>query len=79
MEAMKLKNLLNENVCSVTFTKVDGSKRVMRCTRMIDLIPAEKLGKTVAVETSAVRAFDTELQEWRSIRPDSVEVVEVVA
>lgn len=74
-----LKQQLSENVCMVTFTKVDGTTRKMRATRIMDLIPSEKLPKGSAKDTTAVRAFDTEIQGWRSIRPESVQSVEVVA
>ena len=65
-------------VC-VTFTKKDGTEREMHCTLSESLIPADK--QPVAKETdsptsgSAVRVFDTTIQEWRSFRWDSIKSV----
>jgi hypothetical protein len=65
-------------VC-VTFTKKDGTDREMQCTLSESLIPADK--QPVAKETnsqtsgSAVRVFDTTIQEWRSFRWDSIKSV----
>jgi hypothetical protein len=60
----------------VTFTKKDGTVRDMRCTLCEGRIPADKQPKTEGSNTtdsgSAVRVFDTEKQEWRSFRWDSV-------
>jgi len=60
----------------VTFTKKDGTVRDMRCTLCEGRIPADKQPKTEGSTTtdsgSAVRVFDTEKQEWRSFRWDSV-------
>ena len=64
----------------VTFTKKDGTERVMRCTTNLSMIPVEKHpkgektiseGEEKKVETSK-RVFDLEKQEWRSFRYDSV-------
>jgi hypothetical protein len=65
----------------ITFTKKDGTERSMRCTLVESRIPQDKTPKseqTPASQTSgsAVRVFDTELNEWRSFRWDSVTKVE---
>lgn len=58
----------------ITFTKKDGTERDMFCTLVESSIPKEKIPKTETSTTtgSAVRVFDTEKQEWRSFRWDSV-------
>ena len=59
----------------VTFTKVDGSERIMLCTLNESKIPESKRPKTEASSSSTgstVRVFDTEIGEWRSFRLDSV-------
>lgn len=60
----------------VTFTKKDGTVRDMRCTLCEGRIPTDKQPKTEGTSGSdsgsAVRVFDTEKQEWRSFRWDSV-------
>jgi hypothetical protein len=66
----------------ITFTKKDGTERKMFCTLSEGRIPTNKLptqqdqapvSQTVG---SAVRVFDTEKDEWRSFRWDSVIKVE---
>lgn len=81
-----LKGLLHDehakNLC-VVFTKKDGSERELFCTLAESRIPAEKQPKTQASDSeivgqandSAVRVFDTEKQEWRSFRWDSLKEV----
>jgi hypothetical protein len=59
----------------VTFTKKDGTLRDMRCTLSEGRIPTDKQpkGESSSKDSgSAVRVFDTEKQEWRSFRWDSV-------
>ena len=68
----------------ITFTKKDGTERTMRPTLIESRIPMDKQPKTsVGVEEatasqtsgSAIRVFDTEVQEWRSFRWDSIKEV----
>jgi hypothetical protein len=60
----------------ITFTKRDGTEREMFCTLVEASIPQEKQPKTQTESSSTtgstVRVFDTEKQEWRSFRWDSV-------
>ncbi len=64
----------------IVFTKKDGTEREMHCTLVESRIPAEKQPKSQASDSttsegrngSAVRVFDTDKQEWRSFRWDSV-------
>lgn len=69
-----------KNLC-IVFTKKDGTERAMQCTLAEARIPEEKLPKSKEeavsqTSGSAVRVFDTEKQEWRSFRWDSVKKVE---
>lgn len=71
---LKDKNV--KDLC-VVFTKKDGTEREMHCTLVEARIPNDKLPKTSEESTSqtsgsAVRVFDTEKQEWRSFRWDTV-------
>lgn len=69
-----LKDENAKDVC-ITFTKKDGTDRNMFCTLVESRIPSEKQPKTETTGTdsgSALRVFDTEKQEWRSFRWDSV-------
>lgn len=67
----------------ITFTKKDGTEREMQCTLVEASIPTDKRPKSGVEETtnsqiggSAVRVFDTAINEWRSFRWDSIKRVE---
>jgi hypothetical protein len=69
--------LHDENIkdLCITFIKKDGSSRDMFCTLVESRIPTDKQPKTETTSKdsgSAVRVFDTEKQEWRSFRWESV-------
>ena len=70
---------VNETV-TVTFTKQDGSERVMNCTLKPELLPEAKPlaeGKTPRKESStSIRVYDLEKQEWRSFTTKNVTRVE---
>jgi hypothetical protein len=65
----------------ITFTKKDGSLRVMKCTLQESMIPMsgsitekEENGRKVNQEVVAV--YDLEKKAWRSFRLDSVKEIE---
>lgn len=69
-------NNLHAGVTSVTFTKVNGDRRVMQCTLNSGIIPTV-LTETVPVtprkeNPDVQRVWDIEQQAWRSFRWDSV-------
>lgn len=71
-----LKNLLHETVVEVTFTKKDGTERVMRCTLDEDVVPPTgDKQRTVKRSETAQPVFDIRAQEWRSFRWDSVKSI----
>lgn len=78
-----LKSMLHMGPATVTFTKVDGSERVMQCTLEAEkLPPAVPLaeGKTPRKETTstkALRVFDLEKKEWRSFTIKNVKRIEL--
>lgn len=65
---------MNDGVVEVVFTKKNGEKRVMRCTRKASLIPDEDMPKGVerAHNPEVVKAYDLDKKAWRSFRKDSV-------
>ena len=70
-----IENLLKSGSITVTFTKKDGSNRVMKCTLNESLIPSDKVpkGESTRKHNDAVRpVFDLEINEWRSFTWDSV-------
>lgn len=68
---------LRSDIVTVNFTKADGTERKMLCTLVESKIPTDKRPKTNEAQSSStvgssVRVFDTEKQEWRSFRFESV-------
>jgi hypothetical protein len=67
---------------TVTFTKQDGTLRVMNCTLKPELLPVVEVkplaeGKLPRKEsTTSIRVFDNELKEWRSFTTKSITKVE---
>ena len=84
----QIKDMLVEGVCQVTFTKVDGTERIMRCTIKEDLIPAEQFpvdrskdpmkGSNGKPLTNVLAVWDLDKAGWRSFRLDHVSNVEKV-
>lgn len=73
-----LRDMLHTNSdVEVTFTKVDGTERVMRCTLVESLItPYEKKTERVREPNSEVlRVWDLEKQEWRGFRYDAIKKI----
>ena len=74
-----LLDMLHAGYTNVTFTKVDGTVRVMECTLRTDLIPPApepadpaKPKRAVKKNDDVVAVYDTENKGWRSFRIDSV-------
>ena len=71
---MWLESLLREGVYEVTFTKVDGSTRVMPCTLKPDLLPVRPVVEQVAdtkpkvLKLETMSAWATDIEQWRSFR-----------
>lgn len=68
---------LRNGVCSVTFTKVDGTVREMQCTLNNDYLPKqtdleEQIQKVTTKSDSVISVWDTVKQGWRSFRLDSI-------
>jgi len=62
----------------VVFTKKDGTEREMFCTLSEGKIPTDKQpkeGQSSETSGSALRVFDTQKEEWRSFRWDSIKEV----
>ena len=79
-----LKNLLEQNVLVVDFTKLDGDKRVMTCTLRSDMKP--RATKTDPMSQKAVRevsdavvsVWDVNAKGWRSFRYERINSVDIV-
>jgi hypothetical protein len=79
-----LKNLLEQNVLVVDFTKLDGDKRLMTCTLREDMKPAATKAdplsqkKVREVSDAVVSVWDVNAKGWRSFRYDRVNSVDIV-
>lgn len=63
------------NICVVTFTKKDGSQRVMRCTLLPEVMNDNSLqptGSGGVANENQVRCIDVDIMAWRSFTVDSV-------
>lgn len=73
-----LVDMLRHNVVSVTFTKIDGSKREMRCTLLPEHIPnastnnGEVILNEKASKTNNISVWDVDKNAWRSFRVEHV-------
>jgi len=79
---MKRKTLLEglkKNVMKVTFTKVNGDERVMRCTLHDSVLPDQPISGIKKKENMDVLSvWDLDNDGWRSFRLDSIKEVKVV-
>jgi hypothetical protein len=74
-----IKESLKAGPCWVTFTKVDGTERTMKCTLSEAYIPQAEPKKTERVKKEnldALAVWDIEKVGWRSFRYDSVLEIE---
>ena len=75
-----LRGHLNYGPVTVTFTKKDGTERVMKCTTSDSLIPQvieESLTpkREKKLNEDVMSVYDLEAEGWRSFRWDSVKQV----
>lgn len=80
-------DILRDGRVKVTFTKVDGTERVMECTLNSDLIPEEKRptpakpkadGTLRKESEEVVRAYAFDVNDWRSFRMDSLKAFTLI-
>lgn len=81
----RLKTIMCEQEIKITFTKKDGTERVMRCTLDPNKLPVHETNtdnpidfpetkRKVSTDTMAV--FDLDVQGWRSFTKKSVKCVD---
>ncbi len=81
----ELVETLGKEIVDVTFQKLSGDERTMKCTLIPSMLPpaqrADKLSQTkirnLEEKTLVVWAIDIEPSAWRSFRYDRVKKVEV--
>jgi len=77
----ELKKKLREGIVEVTFTKKDGTQRVMKCTLKESLIPEKHKPKgdnprEGGNTTNVIPCYDVEKQGWRSFTIADVKSVQ---
>ena len=75
-------DLLRHNVVTVTFTKVNGEERIMKCTLQPNFIPnASTQNGELVVEgkstSNNIAVWDINANGWRSFRVTNVKNVSV--
>lgn len=74
MERTQIVEALHQGICEVTFTKADGTERVMKCTLSKSYLPERQM--LTETETTGnpnlVAVWDTEAGGWRSFSIDRV-------
>ena len=79
-----LNNLLEQNVLTVDFTKLNGDKRVMTCTLREDMKPRATKDDTMSqkkireISDKVVGVWDVNAKGWRSFRYERINSVDIV-
>jgi len=74
-----LKGMLKVDTATVTFTKKDGTERVMKCTLNPEQLPPAPITeskKERKVSDNTIAVYDVEAKGWRSFTIKSVKRVE---
>lgn len=77
-----LSNLLKNNQCIVTFTKLNGETRTMPCTLKASELPVLEVKEGTVAKTPnmlTLSVYVTDIQQWRSFRVDSVTDIKTVS
>jgi|SaaInl0LU_22_DNA_1037365.scaffolds.fasta_scaffold14093_3 hypothetical protein len=71
----QIREELSLGVIEVTFTKADGSVRVMKCTMEEGKYPKPEAGKERKGNDDICIVWDVDVQDWRTFRWDRVQSV----
>ena len=69
---------LKRNLMKVVFTKVNGEERTMLCTLHESVLPEPMVSSTRKVNPDTISVWDTENDDWRSFRIDSIKEAKVI-
>lgn len=74
-----LTSMLKMGGVELTFTKVDGSERVMKASLEEDKIPVyeNKTGRKKTQNLDVVSVVDLDINEWRAVRYDSIKQIRI--
>lgn len=69
-----LQSELIQGIVEITFTKLDGTERVMNCTLSDKIVPqsTEETTKTRKQNENILSVWDVEKNDWRSFRVENV-------
>jgi hypothetical protein len=69
-----LSKQLSENVLEITFTKLDGTERVLNCTLDSNIVPQSTNEETKSRKPNdaIMSVWDLENNDWRSFRIENV-------
>lgn len=74
-----LQSLLRKNIVEVDFTKLDGDKRIMKCTKSFDIIPVENQPKSdKESKKGIITVWDLNAQGWRSFKYDRLNSIKTL-
>lgn len=76
-----IRDLLVNNHCEVTFTKVDGTVRVMPCTLQAGLLPPAPVTenkKERKTNTENISVWCTDKSQWRSFKIANVTDIKIL-
>ena len=76
MDRAKLVERLERGEVIVTFTKKDGTERVMKCTLHEGVIPVIETKGARKPNDEVLAVWDMDKNAWRSFRLDSIKHVE---
>ena len=75
----RIKDILRNQELTITFTKKDGTDRVMRCTLDPNKLPIQENTNTNSirkVSTETMSVFDLDAQGWRSFTKKAVKSID---
>lgn len=80
MDKDQYQQLLREHIMRVVFVKANGQTREMRCTTRSDLLPVAESAETgnARIPSPAVVAWDLDIHEWRSFKPERVSEYQIL-
>mgnify|MGYP003335358621 FL=1 len=79
MNKHELKEIIQNGVVTVVFTKKDGTERTMKCTLLPEYLPQR--GQLLVESsnrkenTDVLSVWDIDVGDWRSFRLDSVKEI----
>jgi len=83
INTVALVKALQEHLCEITFVKVDKSLRTMLCTLKSDVLDASVLtvsySESSRKDTDPITVWDIEKSAWRSIKPETIIKLEIIA